>query len=299
MNLVVHHRRRAEGQDPQDRLRRQHRHQRRHAQAQDEGDQGQDWFLSFITGRGTYKEDKYAEDAEKVVGYYRDKGYLRVRVDNPEVKTLEDSKDKKTRFIELRIPVTEGPRYRSARWQVADNKVVKSEPLVEIFKLKKGEYYAEKQVRKGLEKARETLRHRRLLRVHRLPRVQVPRPARSRRRQSRSDPEPRRSAPTARPGSAGTGQAGGPAIVDVTMHMQEGEQYFVNRITFIGNTTTRDNVIRREMRLVENGVFNTEALKYSVKRINQLGYFKQLEEGRTRTSRSRRRRTRRTRSTSR
>ena len=38
------------------------------------------------------------------------------------------------------------------------------------------------------------------------------------------------------------------------MRMQEGQQYFVNRITFVGNTTTRDNVIRREMRLVEDGV---------------------------------------------
>ena len=69
----------------------------------------------------------------------------------------------------------------------------------------------------------------------------------------------------------------GPPIVDVTLRMQEGKQYFVNRITFVGNTTTRDNVIRREMRLVESGVFNTEALKFSVKRLNQLGYFKPLE----------------------
>src|SRR5205823_10487806 len=50
-----------------------------------------------------------------------------------------------------------------------------------------------------------------------------------------------------------------------------------NRITFVGNTTTHDNVIRREMRLVEGAPFNTEALKYSVKRLNQLGYFKALE----------------------
>ena len=61
------------------------------------------------------------------------------------------------------------------------------------------------------------------------------------------------------------------------MRIQEGKQYFVNRITFTGNTTTRDNVIRREVRLVEDGVFNTEALKYSIKRLNQLGYFKPLE----------------------
>ena len=62
------------------------------------------------------------------------------------------------------------------------------------------------------------------------------------------------------------------------MRLTEGEQYFVNRITFTGNTTTRDNVIRREMRLVEGGVFSTEALKYSVRRLNQLGYFQNLEQ---------------------
>jgi outer membrane protein insertion porin family len=67
--------------------------------------------------------------------------------------------------------------------------------------------------------------------------------------------------------------------VNVTMRMQEGEQYFVNRLTFVGNTTTRDNVIRREVRLYEGAPFNTELLKYSVKRLNQLGYFKPLEEG--------------------
>ena len=68
-------------------------------------------------------------------------------------------------------------------------------------------------------------------------------------------------------------------FVAVVVRLQEGKQYFVHRIIFEGNTTTRDNVVRREMRVVEGGVFNTEALKYSVKRINQLGYFKNLEGG--------------------
>src|SRR5262249_56976121 len=70
----------------------------------------------------------------------------------------------------------------------------------------------------------------------------------------------------------------GPPIVDVTVRLQEGKQYFINRITFVGNTTTRDNVIRREMRMYEGSVFNTEALKFSVRRLNQLGYFKPLDE---------------------
>ena len=84
-----------------------------------------------------------------------------------------------------------------------------------------------------------------------------------------------------KPIEAAEGPIAGPATptVNVTMRMTEGEQYFVNRLTFAGNTTTRDNVIRREVRLLEGAPFNTEALKYSVKRLNQLGYFKPLEEG--------------------
>src|SRR6202040_2155898 len=69
-----------------------------------------------------------------------------------------------------------------------------------------------------------------------------------------------------------------PAVVNVTMKMQEGKEYFIKRITFLGNTRTRDDVIRRELRLYENGVFNTEALKFSIRRLNQLGYFKPLED---------------------
>src|SRR4029079_13645466 len=66
--------------------------------------------------------------------------------------------------------------------------------------------------------------------------------------------------------------------VNVTINITEGKQYYINRITFQGNTTTRDNVIRRELRVYENNVFNTEALKFSIRRLNQLGYFKPIED---------------------
>ncbi|HET9372031.1 MAG TPA: outer membrane protein assembly factor BamA, partial [Vicinamibacterales bacterium] len=68
-----------------------------------------------------------------------------------------------------------------------------------------------------------------------------------------------------------------PAIVDINMKFQEGTQFFINRITFHGNTTTLDQVIRREMRIAEGGVFNTLGLRESIRRLNQLGYFKPLE----------------------
>jgi outer membrane protein insertion porin family len=59
--------------------------------------------------------------------------------------------------------------------------------------------------------------------------------------------------------------------------MDEDKRYFVGQIRFTGNDTTRDKVIRREVYLNEGDVFNTEALKLSIKRINQLGYFKPME----------------------
>jgi outer membrane protein insertion porin family len=112
-------------------------------------------FIAAIAGRGTYSEPKFDEDAEKVVAYYRDHGYLRANVGVPEVKVIADSDDKKARYIELRIPVTEGPRYKVGTVDVAGNTVVKTEFLKPLFKLKEGEYYGEKRIRKGLEKAKE------------------------------------------------------------------------------------------------------------------------------------------------
>ena len=56
-------------------------------------------------------------------------------------------------------------------------------------------------------------------------------------------------------------------VVDINVLFQEGPQYFVNRITFTGNTTTRDNVIRREKRLVEGTEGSSLAWKDSVRRL--------------------------------
>jgi outer membrane protein insertion porin family len=62
----------------------------------------------------------------------------------------------------------------------------------------------------------------------------------------------------------------------VLLHLSEGPRYTVNRITFVGNTRTHDDVIRREMLLVEGALFSTVALRESMRRLNQLGYFKPL-----------------------
>jgi outer membrane protein insertion porin family len=230
------------------------------------------WFLSFISGRGTYQETRFDEDAGRIVEFYQNRGYIKANVGAPETKVVGESPDKKTRWIELRIPVTEGPRYRVGNFDFSGNTVVKTEVLKPFFELQEGDYYSLESVRKGLDKAREGYGAGGYFEFTGFPDYVF-----------RDEPDPN-AAPipdALKPPSEGTAAgAAGPAIVDVTMRLVEGQQYFINRITFVGNTTTHDNVIRRELRLYENGVFNTEMLKYSVRRLNQLGYFKALETGR-------------------
>ena len=221
-----------------------------------------EYWLSWITGRGTYIEEAFSHDADLILQHYRNKGYITARVGQPEITVLGDSDDGKTRRIELEVPITEGDRYKVGSFTFDGNTVVKGEALRRIFELEEGEYYEEEAIRKGMEKAQElygSVGYWEFTGYPDLNPRNMPDPSQM------NDPEAVAEARKQ------------PAIVDVTMRLQEGEQYFVNRITFVGNTTTRDNVVRREMRLLENGVFNTQALKYSVRRINQLGYFKELE----------------------
>jgi outer membrane protein insertion porin family len=224
------------------------------------------WFLSFLSGRGVYQEAKFEEDAEGIAEHYRNNGYIAVRVGQPELKYLEDSPDGKTRYVQLSVPIQEGERYRVGDFEFDGNEVVKSEGLRPLFKLRQGDFYNQKRIRKGMEQAREVYGSGGYWEFTGYPDLR-PRDLIDPNRPDEEKPDGPVRSPDGAP------------YVDVTMRLQEGEQYFVNRLVFQGNTTTRDNVIRREVRLLEGGVFNTEALKYSVRRINQLGYFKNLEDG--------------------
>lgn len=62
-------------------------------------------------------------------------------------------------------------------------------------------------------------------------------------------------------------------VADVVIHVIEGDRYTVGRIDFEGNTLTRDEVLRRELRLQEGSVMSLGALRQSIVKINQLGYF--------------------------
>jgi outer membrane protein insertion porin family len=236
------------------------------------------WTWSWITGRGTFQENLFEEDAQRIIETYREKGYIFAQVGAPELKYLGDSDDGGTRWVELRVPVIEGERHRVGNFTFEGNTVVKADALRTLFALKEGDWYSQKEIRKGFQKAQEAYGSMGYYEFTGYPEpVARDTPGGAANGNGNGDGNGNGSA-AQKPATAGaSARSSSPPIVDITMRLQEGKQYFVNRITFVGNTTTRDNVIRRELRLYENSVFNTMALQNSIKRINQLGYFKALE----------------------
>ncbi len=237
-------------------------------------------ILSFITGGGTYKETAYEEDAARVTDFYHREGYARAVIGQPEIRVIENSQDGEEQWIELRIPVEEGPRYRFNALDFDGNTLATDTGLVTLFDMDQGDWYSRKKLVDGIRKVQEVYGARGYMEANPFPMFRYSdQPDPIDQALDRLVPEALK-APPQEEGDEGPAPI---PTVDITLRIDEGPQYFVNRITFTGNTTTRDKVIRREMRLVEGDVFNTEALKYSVRRLNQLGYFAQLEGNETDT----------------
>jgi outer membrane protein insertion porin family len=211
--------------------------------------------LSWLGGKTTYTEDKWLGGEEDPRGdrgrledHYLDHGYVTARVGQPRISYTDGKsgffKKKPIKLMKLEIPVSEGEQYRMGELKFEGLTVLKEEFVRTYFKMKPGDVYNDSRFKKAYEKLRDVYGS--------LGYFQWTGGT-----QRKPDPEKK--------------------VVDITVRMEEDKQYFVGRINFTGNDSTRDKVIRREIYMNEGEVFNTEALKMSIKRINQLGYFKQME----------------------
>jgi outer membrane protein insertion porin family len=215
-------------------------------------------WLSWITSTGDFHELKLEEDTQRVADYYQNQGYIRARVGSAQIERLGDSKDGKTRDVRLRVPIDEGQRYKIGQVVITGNTTIKTEYLRSLFKINPGDYYVRREFVKGYEQAREAYGAFGYMDFNMVPEPKFPGIDEA----------------TGKP----IGTEPVPPVVDMHLDMQEGKRYYVNRIMFSGNVTTHDTVVRRDMRLLEGGVFNSAALKESVRRINQLGYFKPIDQ---------------------
>jgi outer membrane protein insertion porin family len=222
------------------------------------------WTRLF--GRPSAYAANFHDDTEGLEAYYRDQGYIKAHVGEAELKVVRESRDKKLRFVDVRIPVVEGRRYKVGAFGFDGNTVIKSDALRLMFKVEPGAYYSEQMIREGLARARASYGSSGYFEFTGYPDFRF-----------RDFPSSTPDIPNAL--NAEPIATTAPAIVDVTLRLQEGVQFFVHRLAFTGSTTRPERIIRSEVRLVEGGVFDTEALKDSVTRLNRLGYFKPIKGG--------------------
>jgi outer membrane protein insertion porin family len=213
--------------------------------------------LLFWTDGTAFREEKFADDAEALSEYYKNHGYAAVQIGAPQTETLETSEDGTTRWVRLRVPVDEGLQYRVGKIEISGNTAVSTDALRRFITLNEGDVFSLEVLRKNFERLKELY-------------------GAGGYYQWTPDTELRPRGIDIETGKP-IGPEEPPPIMDLTIKMNEGKQFWVNRITFVGNHTTHDAVIRRELRVAEGAIFNGEALKGSIRRLNQLGYFKPLQ----------------------
>jgi outer membrane protein insertion porin family len=209
-------------------------------------------FLENLFAR-TYDSTKLSEDAERVRYYYQTKGYFKALVADPKTQIHDTSgvrwywpfKSTPGKAVDITLPVEEGVRYRLKEITFSGNKAVTNTAgLRVLFKIKDGDVFDTEAIRKGLESLRKAYAGLGYINFTPVPNTEA-------------DDEKK--------------------LISLRIDVDEGKQFFVRRIEFQGNTTTRDKVIRRELALEEGQVYNGNLWEISLLRLNQLQYFEALK----------------------
>jgi len=202
-------------------------------------DTREQWFLSWLTGRGKYNEMILAQDLERIADGYMDRGYVRVNVREPVLSLVDDS-----RHMLVLITIDEGDQYRVGSIDARGDLIQKEGEILNLLPLRPGEVFSRGQLRQGVENVTDLYADQGYAYANVTPLTRV-------------DDEN--------------------LTVDVNLEIEQGNQVTVERIEISGNTSTRDKVIRREMKLAEGELYNATALKRSRARINNLGYFEAVD----------------------
>jgi outer membrane protein insertion porin family len=207
-------------------------------------------ILEHLLSR-TYDATKLQEDAERVRDAYQQKGYFKALVQDPKTN-IHDSRGfripliqkKGGKVVDITMPVEEGERYRLKEVKFSGNKAYTSEVLRRLIPMKDGDIFNTKLMRDGIKNLHDAYGAAGYINFTPVPDTEI-------------DDEHK--------------------TVTVKFDIDEGKQFSVRRIEFQGNTTTRDKVIRRELRLQEGQVYNSKLWEFSLLRLNQLGYFEPLK----------------------
>ncbi len=192
-------------------------------------------MLSRITKNNQYSKQKLSADLETLRSYYLDRGYINFKVDSTQVSISPDKSD-----IYITINITEGDVYKISDIKLAGRMAVPKEKIFPLIHLSRGSIFSRKDVVDSAERINGLLGKNgyAFANVNSIPEM--------------NDEN---------------------KTVSITYFVDPGKRVYVRNVNFRGNSNTRDEVLRREMRQMESAWFSSEQVKMSKERLRRLGYF--------------------------
>ena len=195
-------------------------------------------WLTWYTKQDQYSRQKLSADLETLRSYYLNRGYLDFSVDSTQVSITPDRQD-----IYITINVTEGEKYTVSDVQLAGQLLVPAEDLQKLLRVKPGDVYSRERLVESVKAINDRLGNDGYAFANANPVPKVDKDQRT---------------------------------VAFTIVVDPGRRVYVRRINIGGNTRTRDEVIRREMRQLEGAFFDASRIQLSKQRIDRTQYFKDV-----------------------
>lgn len=200
-------------------------------------------WLSWFTKDNQYAKQKLAADLETLRSFYLDQGYTKFNIDSTQVSITPDKKD-----VYITINVTEGDQYIVSDTtlevhrmdDLLMNQAVLEEDLKKKLTVHSGDMFSRKKISESIEAITDRIGDEGYFSPNINPLQNF-------------DEEHK--------------------TVSLTFVVDPGKRVYVRRINFAGNTRTRDEVLRREMRQMEGGWLSLSNIKRSRERLDRLSYF--------------------------
>jgi outer membrane protein insertion porin family len=194
------------------------------------------WFMSWLTEGGLLDMNKIQQDAGRIVTYYNDHGFLEAKISDPEISQEEE-------WLYVKFIVEEGPRFQVGTIDFTGDLLPGKDELMKLLTIKDEKYLSRQAIRNDILKLTDHYAESGYAFANIKPNIK----------------------------KATSGDR-----MDVTFDIRKGNLVYIERITIRGNSRTRDNVIRRELRIAEGGVFDSKALRDSTQALQRLTYFEEV-----------------------
>jgi outer membrane protein insertion porin family len=192
-------------------------------------------WLSWYTKNDLYSKQKLTADLEALRSFYLDRGYLEFAIESTQVSITPDKKD-----IYLTLNIHEGEQYKVSDIKLTGELLGKQAEMEKLIKLKQGDVFSSAKLSSTTKSITDLLGTYGYAFATINPQPQINQKDRT---------------------------------VALTLVVDPGRRVYVRRVNVVGNSKTRDEVVRREMRQMEASWFDGEKLQLSQNRVNRTGYF--------------------------